>query len=127
MQHPYDQTGSFGPTPAPAVDVVLEWNGRHRTVRALVDTGASATLIRRSDRHLLGLQKTGDAEDIGGVGGTAKAEPTVVNLTFEGISFPNFPVFAATTDALPVTLIGRDLLNRYVLECNGPTLEFEIR
>ena len=68
-----------------------------------------------------------DAEDVGGVGGSTKAEPTAVNITFEGVVFPNFPVLAATTDDLPVALIGRDLLNRYVLECNGPALEFAIR
>ena len=127
MRHPYDRSGSFGPTPALAVDVAFEWNGRHRTVRALIDTGASGTLLRRSDYQALGLRKIGDAEDIGGIGGAAKAEPTIVNITFEGFNFPNFPVMAATTDHLPVTLIGRDLLNRYLLECNGPLLEFEIR
>lgn len=56
-----------------------------------------------------------------------KGEPVIVNITFEGTEFPNSPVIAATTDDLPVTLIGRDLLNRYVLECNGPALEFDFR
>ncbi len=84
-------------------------------------------MLRRSDRYFLQLPKVGDAENIGGLGGSARSEPVVVNITFEGTVFPNFPVFAVTTDDLPVMLIGRDLLNRYVLECNGPALEFEIR
>ncbi len=45
-----------------------------------------------------------------------------MNITFEGTPFPNFPVVA--TEQLTVTVIGRDLLNRYLLECNGPSLEF---
>jgi predicted aspartyl protease len=117
----------YGSTPAPAVDVILEWGGRRRMVRALIDTGASGTLLRLAEYVDLRLQKIGDAEDVGGVGGAGKANPTVVNLTFEGILLPNFPVMAWTTHDLQVTLIGRDILNRYVLECNGPALEFEIR
>lgn len=125
MQHPYDSSGRFGPTPAPAVDIGLEWKGRRTSRRALVDTGASGTLIPFELYQALGLQKTGDEEDIGGVR-DARAVPTVLNLTFEGIPFPNFPVMAITSGDLPIVLIGRDLLNRYLLECNGPSLEFSI-
>jgi len=95
-------------------------------VRALIDTGASGTLLTHSAYTLLQLRKTGDAEGIGGVGDGAEAEPTVVNITFEGTLIPNFPVMAMTTDKLPVMLIGRDLLNRYVLECDGPQQIFSI-
>ncbi len=43
MRHNYDSSGLFGPTPAPAVDVLLEWGGQQSRVRALIDTGASVT------------------------------------------------------------------------------------
>lgn len=60
---------------------------------------------------------------IGGVANT-KADHTVVNLTFEGVLFRNFPVL--TTDEMPFVLIGRDILNKYLLECDGRRLEFSI-
>ncbi len=91
--HPHDQTGAYGATPAPAVDVVIQWKGRRRTVRALIDTGASVTMLRRSDRYFLQLPKVGDAENIGGLGGSARSEPVVVNITFEGS--PQDPVARA--------------------------------
>lgn len=124
MAYAYDSSGRFGGTPAPVVEVILEWNGRRSPVRALVDTGASVTAIPRAEYRRLGLRKIGDPEDIGGVA-TARADRTVVNITFEGVVFPNFPV--VTTEDLPCTLIGRDILNRYVIECDGPRSVVTIR
>jgi predicted aspartyl protease len=123
MRHDYDSSGLFGPAPAPAVDVLLEWGGRQSRVRALVDTGASVTGIAWAEYKRLRLPKIGDSEPIGGIA-DAKADPSVVNITFEGTPFQNFPVVA--TEQLTVTVIGRDLLNRYLLECNGPSLELSI-
>jgi predicted aspartyl protease len=94
-------------------------------VQALVDTGASTTVIRRADYLALRLRKTGDEEDIGGIG-SATMIPTAADITLEGTLYPNFPVLAATDDDFRVILIGRDLLNLYLLECDGRRQEFSI-
>ena len=124
MRHAYQLASRYGPTPAAVVDIILAWNGRQRTVPALVDTGASGTVIRLEDYTSLRLLKIGDEEEIGGVG-DARGVPTVVDLTFEGLDLPSFPVLAMTDPNFQVILIGRDVLNRILLECNGPQLEFE--
>lgn len=123
MRRAYDFSGLFGPVPAPVVEVVLEWGGRSSRVKALVDTGASVTGVAWAEYKKLRLPKIGNSEPIMGVA-DAQADPTVVSITFEGTRFPNFPAIA--TEQLTVTVIGRDLLNRYLLECDGPSLEFDI-
>ena len=123
MRRSYDASGRYGQTAAPVVDVALEWQGRKSSVQALIDTGASVTAVPRDEYQKLGLQKIGDPEDVSGVA-DAKADRTVVNLTFEGRLFRNLPIL--TTDGLPFVVIGRDVLNKYLLECDGPNLQFDL-
>lgn len=123
MRTPYDSSGAFGRTPAPAADVILEWNGRSSMVRALIDTGASITAIPRAEYVALRLRKISTSVPVGGAADVS-GDRAVVNITFEGRTYRNLPVI--TTDQLRHTLIGRDILNRYVLECDGPRLEFSV-
>lgn len=60
MRHAYQLASRYGPTPAAVVDIILAWNGRQRTVPALVDTGASGTVIRLEDYTSLRLLKIGE-------------------------------------------------------------------
>jgi hypothetical protein len=125
VRRPYQQAIQYGPSPAPIANIVLAWNGRQKTVPALVDTGASNSLIRLVDYTDLRLIKTGPERSIGGVGSTMGV-PTVVDITFEALDLPSFPLHAVTDPRFSVVLIGRDVLNRVVLECDGPRREFEV-
>jgi hypothetical protein len=72
---------------------------------------------------MLGLRRVGPSISVGGVGG-ATGYRAVVNLEFEGKIFRNFPVLVIQSRIPP--LIGRDILNRHVLLCDGPAQVFTV-
>ena len=91
------------------------------TVPALIDSGASGTLIPESVVSGLSLRKIGERRASGVYSPPRMVPIYKVDLDFVGFDFQNHPV---STQPRDYALIGRDVLNRYLTELNGPRLEF---
>lgn len=126
MSGPFPYQNGYGATLAPACQITLSWKGKTVTVPALVDSGASGTLIPQSAAKTLGLQKVGERRASGAYGGTHQTPLYRVDIDFLGLVFPNHPVTELDSDR-QFALIGRDILNRYQTLLNGPASEFSIR
>ncbi|MEL7051219.1 MAG: hypothetical protein AAGM45_05490, partial [Cyanobacteria bacterium J06588_5] len=62
---------------------------------------------------------------VGGV--LATAIPYVVGITFDQYHLPAVKVFGCSNNDINDTfLIGRDVMNQYRIEFNGPNLEFQV-
>ncbi len=125
MPGPFPYLSGYGSTPAPVCKVTLSWNGKSVTVPALIDSGASATLIPPSVIANLSLKKIGERKMSGVFGGPLLGPIYRVNLDFLGFIFRAYPVAVPTRDR-DYALIGRDVLNLYVTTFNGPRTEFSI-
>jgi len=101
-------------------------------VRALIDTGASLTIINPEIAATCKLKQTG-FQKISAVGGLAGEYPEyAAAISFPGSEIPSLG--AARVVACPIIrqpfyscLIGRDILQKWILTYNGRTGEIEIR
>ena len=123
MPGPFPYRAGFGPTPAPACDVVVSAAGQSIPLQGLLDTGASQTTIPKALIARLNLAKQGEGQAGGAFGPSKIIGLYVVDLEFLGLAFPNHPVFESDPDFV---LIGRDILNRYTATFTGPLSQFEI-
>lgn len=124
MAGPFAYRSGFGPTPAPVEDVTIGWRGRVEPLQALIDSGASGTLIPDSLVAKLALRKIGEVKASGY--DASKVEPRdlyAADIVFLGFRFDRHPVVAVPRTYV---LIGRDLLNRYKTTLDGPRLEFVV-
>jgi hypothetical protein len=101
-------------------------------VSALIDTGASMTLIDDVLARRLELNRTGEIE----VRSTAAADPAILNTYAVLLQFAQ-PTKASVSEALQVAggrppiegvgaLLGRDVLSRCVFIYNGPASQFTL-
>lgn len=110
--------------PAPVVDLRVSQGSAVETVEALIDSGADATCVPERLAEALELQPISILL-VGGAG--VQAENRIVyrteRLELEHIAIDNFAVIA-----LPIqyAIIGRDLLNRYRVQLDGPALRLTI-
>jgi predicted aspartyl protease len=105
-----------------------------RTVRALVDTGASRTIVE--ERYLRSLELPPLAEEevhtasTGAIPSRLKIYAVELSLAEDvtGTLARNLPVFASPDlSGLGVQmLLGRDFLSRVILTYNGPNREFTL-
>jgi predicted aspartyl protease len=112
--HPYSP--SFRP-PAPVLAVRVAAPGREPAVglQALVDTGADLSVIPRSTVDALALPQVSSTR-IQGVTGVAESAPVhAAMLQIAGA--PELVEVVAWGDE---AILGRNVLNRYVLELDGP-------
>ncbi len=110
------------PPPAPLVDLAVSWDNRSDHVLAILDTGADQTQIPLTIALALRLRKIRD-KPITDSNGHQRLQPVyVAKIEFDGIVFGTLPVIAT---ALPIALIGRDLLNQ-VAVLDGPRLTFSL-
>ena len=123
MPGPFPYRAGFGPTPAPACDVVVISAGQRSAVQGLIDTGASNSTIPKALVARMNLTKQGQARATGAYGGGGLVGLYVVDLEFLGLTFVNHPVWEADPDYV---LIGRDILNLYTAMFHGPRREFDI-
>lgn len=102
------------------------------TVRALIDTGASLTIINPQIAATCKLRQT-DRSKITAVGGESGEYPAhAATISFPGTELPRFDVIRVV--ACPIIkqpffscLIGRDILRKWFVVYNGRTGEVEIR
>ena len=128
MAGPFAYQNGYGSTPAPACEIQLSWNGQTQTIPALIDSGASGTLIPRAAALALNLRQVGERRASGAFGPANMTRLYVVNVNFLGITFPNHPVAAPGPPGdRAYALIGRDILNRHETVLNGPRLQFTIQ
>lgn len=102
------------------------------SVRALIDTGASLTIINPEIAQTCKLRQT-DRNKINAVGGVAGEFPAyAASISFPGTELPSFDVIRVV--ACPIVkqrffscLIGRDILQKWLLNYDGKTGELEVR
>lgn len=123
MAGPFAYRSGFGFTPAPAEDVMISWRGRTEHLQALIDSGASGTLIPESLVSKLSLRKIATIKTSGYDGRVEWRSVYVADISFLGFTFDRHPVVAAPRT---YALIGRDILNRYKTMLDGPRLEFSL-
>lgn len=92
---------------------------------ALIDSGASGTLLPPFVTADLGLRKIGERKMSGAFGPPRFGSIYVVNLDFLGFIFRDYPA-AVSPEERAYALVGRDVLNRYLTTLNGPSEELSV-
>ncbi len=124
MMLPYDS--AFNP-PAPVLEIVV---GRPQAthiethVRAQVDPGSDITVLPESVAEAIGLQRAGDLETEGYDGVVTCWPLCVVTLTVADVTLPPISVVVMPRS---LAILGRDVLNHFILALNGKDLTFELR
>jgi predicted aspartyl protease len=126
---PVPYQNGYGSTPAPVCQIELSWRGNRINAPALVDSGASGTLIPRFVVVALGLTQFGERR-VSGVFGPQHMAPLYrVDLDFLGFAVQAL-VVTAPPPAQPdraYVLVGRDILNRYTTTLSGPLQHFSVQ
>ena len=95
--------------------------------KAILDTGADATLVPIPFLIKLNLKSAGSYQDIAFGDNKTIGIPYQVDFSFAQYTLPKFKVFGCPESALgELIIVGRDLLNQYRIEFDGPKLEFKI-
>lgn len=110
--------------PAPAFLATISYNRSMTTIPALIDTGASITIIPHYVATLLSLRQTGWANLTSANGQKDKRPVYKADLSFLGFSFRHYPM--VSFEARKHILIGRDIINQYKTSLDGPNLQFSI-
>lgn len=122
-------TPSIPPIPILPVQLCppLAKQGLRLTTSAILDTGSDCTLVPIPLLQRVQADIIGDAIRIPVCGYIALAIPYAVRLIFDQYDLPFFPVFGCSISELgEMPIIGRDLMNLYRIEFDGPQLEFTI-
>lgn len=119
---PYQTYPDWGSKPAPGCQVAISNEKGSLAVRALIDSGASVSFIPYTIVMALGLRPIGDYPlRTASHAFTETREFYSADIEFLGYIFRSMPLFRSDHDFV---LIGRDIMNRYVIELNGPLLQF---
>ena len=130
---PFEQTD-----PGPCIDVTVtnsrdvieagraigwEYPGP-RPMRALLDTGASITVISRIFPDNCKLFQTSEGSEITAVGHTLRCAEHAGAISFPGTKLPSLDPIRIVSAAFPkarhyAILIGRDILRNWVISFNG--------
>lgn len=109
--------------PAPYLTVRIFWRGQHRDLPGLIDSGADQSMIPAFVVPALGIEKASDVL-IGGVIGEDEEQDTyVIDMDVAG-HFVGAVEVAATR--WPFVLVGRDVLNDFITELDGPASTFAL-
>ena len=117
--------------PIPILQIQLMQPGAVRRAglicSAILDTGSDCTLIPIPLLQRVSARIIGRVVQIPVGGVTTVAIPYVVGVAFDQHHLSALKVFGCPeNDIGDMLLIGRDLMNRYRIEFDGPKLEFEI-
>ncbi len=94
-----------------------------RSIRAKIDTGASISVLPETLIRDWKLEPEGRVR-VGGYDGSRKELPTyTVGFEIAGYPFPNVEVLATQRQDV---LLGRDLLNHFILTLDGKNLTFTL-
>ena len=122
MRHAY----SDDPVPALVVQVRVAGlgAGEHVEVSGKLDTGADISGVPAEVLAELGVPPYGEIRIRGAQDAAGRAVPTY----FVEMSIGDEKLFALEVVAIPkeYVLVGRDLLNGYILHADGPKLEFDL-
>ena len=113
--------------PFPGALVTVSWGPNQEQCPALIDTGADSTFIPSWLVGALHLRQLSDEVDVSG--------PHVRDAEIQRLYVANLAFLGLTLDAHPVVpfhyydeiLIGRDIINDWVLTLDGPNRSFSIR
>jgi hypothetical protein len=124
MIFPYDS--DFSP-PAPVLEVTAhhpKTAGLETRVRAQLDPGSDISVLPESAADAIGLQRDGELE-VEGYDGLVTCVPLcVVTLEIAGEVLPPMSVVVMPRS---LAILGRDVLNRFILTLNGKNLSFELK
>jgi hypothetical protein len=113
--------------PFPGAWVTVSWGTNQEQCQALIDTGADSTFIPAWLVRRLSLRPLTDEVDVSGpmVPDEEIQRLYAANLSFLGLTFDAHPVVPWTR--YDDVIIGRDIINRWVLTLDGPNRTFLIR
>ena len=108
---------------APAFDVTVSSTSNLELVPALLDSGASRTVIPHEVAVRLNLTLITDDVGVTVASGQTSTRPLyVADLSFLGLNFPRHPVI--TFPDREHILIGREIMNRFKTTLDGPNRQF---
>jgi hypothetical protein len=116
----------FSP-PAPVLEITVhhpKTAGLETGVRAQLDPGSDISLLPESAADAIGLQRDGELEVEGYDGLVARMPLYVVTLEVAGEMLPPMSVVVMPRS---LAILGRDILNHFILTLNGKDLTFELK
>lgn len=122
----YDNEHHNPPAPVAWVSLInLETGSSVNDVPMLIDSGADVTLLPINAVRELGLEiDTGKGYEVEGFDGTRSTAPVVLaTLVLGSFRFKG----QYLVDDRSIGVLGRNILNAFVLELNGPRLVIDIR
>ncbi len=111
--------------PAPFVDVRIAniETGASLWLRAKLDTGASVSVIPESARDALRIDPKGEARFTGYDGAESVRDIYYINIEVEGLRLPSVRMTASRRRDV---LLGRDILNHFIVTLDGKAQTFEM-
>lgn len=93
-------------------DIILE-GSKSKTVKVVIDTGASMTLLPKKIADEIGVRYTGEKQPLGGAFESLNdiAEVAIVNIKFPFLNNLNYVAKVAVSTKAIGVLIGMDILN----------------
>jgi hypothetical protein len=129
----FDYTKLENISPIPITNLYLRnLNNPALSIRnncGIVDTGSDVTLVSYSEVSRLQLKalKTKRSIPFKGLGRSINGSDFLIEVSFDNLTYFRARVIAVPDDDLNGELIiGRNILNRYVITFNGPKLVFTI-
>lgn len=113
--------------PAPVVEVAVGHPvaiARREVLAGILDTGADVTVIPAALVAALGLQPKGRCWTRGFDGTFSRRPIYYARLDLAGLAIPTARCVASDRATV---LLGRNVLNRFVITLDGPNLTFEMR
>jgi hypothetical protein len=92
-------------------------------VRAQLDPGSDISVLPESTVHAIGLQRDGELEVEGYDSLVARVPLCIVILEVAGEMLPPTSVVVMPR---PLAILGRDVLNHFILTLNGKNLSFKL-
>ena len=124
MMFLYDS--DFSP-PAPVLEITVhhpKTAGLETRVRAQLDPGSDISVLPESAADAIGLQRDGELE-VEGYDGLVACVPLCV-VTLE-IAREVLPPMSVVVMPRSLAILGRDVLNHFILTLNGKDLTFELQ
>lgn len=119
----YRRRVRMGPQPAPVCDVAVIGPSNRLSLEALIDSGSSFTKVPYTVITALTLRRQGERRVRHADGTSEETEFYIASVNFNGIIYDNHPLYRWDED---FALIGRDILNRHVVNMDGPTQQLTV-
>jgi len=125
MQYSSDYDTRFDPA-MPMVELTIASESQSQTLsqKALVDSGADATLLSQADLRLLGADHIGWGRMVGVSGISQRIPIYTVQLSIGQINLGIVRVLGNRTNSEPI--VGRDVLNQLIITLNGLAQVLEV-